>query len=293
MICNSIIAHVDIKQLKVISGDYMSITRNQVKTNELNAPLMSREDAARYLGVQPKTLAMWACTGRYSLTMVKVGRLAKYRKSDLDNFISNNTLSAGVHKVGELPKSGCGFHLYIPINNATDIPRISDILFKMLWLAGYGHFDISKSGALLTRTIIDSAIYSLERLDFVGKPHVVGENLAWTRPSYFYRGGNYLCSERLADLTQNDLTAYSQMVASSKNAAAPESEAIAVKWKSTQVNKLVDLNIPLDEAEKQTNSHEVAGKTVLGLNFVLHFDKVGKASVRDVMADPKRFDMDN
>ena len=50
--------------------------------------LLSRKEAAVYLGVSEQTLAIWKTTGRYSLPVVKIGRLAKYRKSDLDAFIS-------------------------------------------------------------------------------------------------------------------------------------------------------------------------------------------------------------
>ncbi len=50
--------------------------------------LLTRKQAAKYLGVSEQTLAVWKCTKRYALPVVKVGRLAKYRKSDLDDFIT-------------------------------------------------------------------------------------------------------------------------------------------------------------------------------------------------------------
>ncbi len=50
-------------------------------------PLLSRQGAAAYLGLSPRTLAIWASTGRYGLEFVKIGRLAKYRRSSLDRFI--------------------------------------------------------------------------------------------------------------------------------------------------------------------------------------------------------------
>jgi len=53
--------------------------------------LLSRKEAAAYLGVAEQTLAIWKTTGRYSLPVVKIGRLAKYRKSDLDAFIASRT----------------------------------------------------------------------------------------------------------------------------------------------------------------------------------------------------------
>jgi excisionase family DNA binding protein len=57
-------------------------------TENANNELLSRKEAAKYLGVAPRTLAVWKSTKRYPLPVVKVGRLAKYRKSDLDAFIS-------------------------------------------------------------------------------------------------------------------------------------------------------------------------------------------------------------
>jgi excisionase family DNA binding protein len=53
-------------------------------------PLLSRKEAATYLGVSEQTLAIWKCTKRYNLPFVKIGRLVKYRRADLDDFIFKN-----------------------------------------------------------------------------------------------------------------------------------------------------------------------------------------------------------
>lgn len=58
--------------------------------------LKSRKEAAGYLGVSPHTLAVWACTRRYDLPMVKIGRCVKYRQCDLDNFIERNVVAGEV-----------------------------------------------------------------------------------------------------------------------------------------------------------------------------------------------------
>lgn len=55
------------------------------------SPLLTRTEAAEYLGVRVQTLSLWASTGRYDLPFVKVGRLSKYRQSDLDAFLDRNT----------------------------------------------------------------------------------------------------------------------------------------------------------------------------------------------------------
>ncbi|MFN8658166.1 MAG: helix-turn-helix domain-containing protein [Candidatus Obscuribacterales bacterium] len=66
-----------------------------MKTNEhtpdgvraANSILLTRREAAAYLGVAEQTLAVWKCTGRRFLPCVKIGRLVRYRKIDLDAFI--------------------------------------------------------------------------------------------------------------------------------------------------------------------------------------------------------------
>jgi hypothetical protein len=82
----------------------MSIERNLevVQSTEIPAivsrfqsDLLTRREAAAYLGVTPETLAVWASTRRYPLRLIKIGRLAKYRKSDLDTFINSCTISCG------------------------------------------------------------------------------------------------------------------------------------------------------------------------------------------------------
>jgi excisionase family DNA binding protein len=55
-------------------------------------PLFPRVEAAEYIGVAPQTLAIWAMTGRYSLPYIRVGRLCKYRKSDLDKWLASRTI---------------------------------------------------------------------------------------------------------------------------------------------------------------------------------------------------------
>ena len=55
--------------------------------------LLTRKQAADFLGVKEATLAHWKCTGRYNLSSVKIGRLVKYRISDLEQFIARGVCS--------------------------------------------------------------------------------------------------------------------------------------------------------------------------------------------------------
>ncbi len=63
--------------------------------------LLTRKEAADFLGVKEITLAVWKCTQRYDVPVVKVGRLARYRFSDLLDFIERRTVNKPKDKEGE------------------------------------------------------------------------------------------------------------------------------------------------------------------------------------------------
>lgn len=52
---------------------------------------VSDKQAAEVLGAKTTTLAVWRSTGRYNLPFVKVGRLVRYRVSDLAAFLARRT----------------------------------------------------------------------------------------------------------------------------------------------------------------------------------------------------------
>ncbi|MEN8236950.1 MAG: helix-turn-helix domain-containing protein [Pseudomonadota bacterium] len=67
---------------------------NQTIPNNLkSARLLSRKEAAELLGVKVDTLAAWKSTRRYNIPVVKVGRLVRYRYSDLLDFIERRTVN--------------------------------------------------------------------------------------------------------------------------------------------------------------------------------------------------------
>lgn len=106
--------------------------------------------------------------------------------------IVRGSCSSGVHIAGEQPKPGKGFHVYVAVQDASDIPRFASVLDELSWLKGYGFMAISKCGSLLERTFFDTAVYSPERLDYVGTPLIRGEGLVYTAPAAEYTPGTML-----------------------------------------------------------------------------------------------------
>ena len=57
--------------------------------------LLSEHEAAELLTCSPGTLSVWRSTGRYNLPFLKVGRMVRYRRSDLLAWLENRTRENG------------------------------------------------------------------------------------------------------------------------------------------------------------------------------------------------------
>lgn len=55
--------------------------------------LMTRDEAAEYLGIRPQTLAAWACR-QEGPTFIKCGRSVRYRQRDIEIWLDRRTLPA-------------------------------------------------------------------------------------------------------------------------------------------------------------------------------------------------------
>jgi excisionase family DNA binding protein len=63
----------------------------QPESTTTRPELLTTDEAACYLGTTPGTLAVWRCTKAVHVPFVKVGRLVRYRRRDLEAFLTDNT----------------------------------------------------------------------------------------------------------------------------------------------------------------------------------------------------------
>lgn len=63
-------------------------------TIPFGTPFLAPKQAAEYLGVSTGTLEVWRSNKRYPLPYYKIGRLVKYRQSDLDAFLESRVVGA-------------------------------------------------------------------------------------------------------------------------------------------------------------------------------------------------------
>jgi excisionase family DNA binding protein len=63
-----------------------------------SSTLLTRQQAAEYLGVRAQTLAAWASSKRYGLPMIRVGRSIRYRRADLDRWLDARTVGSSAEE---------------------------------------------------------------------------------------------------------------------------------------------------------------------------------------------------
>ncbi len=62
---------------------------NHSNNNSLNNNLLTRKQVANMLGIKETTLAVWACTKRYKLPYIKVGKSVRYKLAYIEAFLQS------------------------------------------------------------------------------------------------------------------------------------------------------------------------------------------------------------
>ena len=69
-----------------------SINMKSVEQLNYKDKLLSRKEAAEFLGLKENTLAVWACNKTYYIPMFKIGKYVKYKLTDLIKFIEDQEM---------------------------------------------------------------------------------------------------------------------------------------------------------------------------------------------------------
>lgn len=153
--------------------------------------------------------------------------------------IVRGSVSAGVCLTGRKPKNNKGFHIYIPVKDASDIPDYGKRLFDYLWLNGHGYIALAANGALLVRTPIDDAVFSGERLDFVGQPIINDERLQYITPKVDYSPGSYLDTSILPKPTDKEARKIKTLIANAKQSIRSRSLKKAKEYQNNKIANII------------------------------------------------------
>jgi hypothetical protein len=184
-----------------------------------------------------------------------------------------------------------GQRLYVLVENATDIPRAGQVLFNRLWLAGYGHCVVSKSGAVLIRSVIDGSVWQPERFDFCGGAACdppLEQRLP--KPQLFNAcAAPWDTVAALPDLTKEERKQLKVLQDAARAEIEPEAVRVRAQWVDERVAESLERNPTADpERMRDVYARAVNGHRLLG-DFMLRSEKYGEVTVGEVLDDPDKF----
>ena len=178
--------------------------------------------------------------------------------------------------------------------SAQDIPRCGTALFKRLWLAGYGRFDVSKSGALLDRSLIDSSVWQPERLDFAGGAWC-GNGVEQRRPAPLVLNADatFIDSARLKDLARDEAAKLEVIRTAARSDKQPQVKKRQDEWIEERVaeslQKIPQEKRPAKEHDlRDLYEKAVTKKRLLG-DFILRSHMYGEVSVGEILDNPNKY----
>ena len=204
-------------------------------------------------------------------------------RDSVSSFIKNN-------ETGEFLIKEKGKRIYIPVQNAADIPRFTKALVERLWEKGHGFFMISNSGSLLERTVFDTSVWSPERLDFCAGAICVAPLKQEKRPPLFYNelAGDYFDTQTVKDHDHQYLEKIDKIRAAEKAKRKPEADKIRKKYIETKSFKLqAKTNLSIDECKIIIKNGISNG--ILSKEWPLVMTNGEEITVEDVLKNPDNY----
>ena len=207
--------------------------------------------------------------------------------------VTRRSTSAGLSRAdtGEVLPGSDGVHVYVEVKDGADNERFLRALHDRCWLAGLGWMMVSRSGALLERSIIDRMVGGPERLVFEGGP-VLEPPLQQDEKSRHSIAVDGVVLDTVAvcpPLTVVEMARLEEFKAKESHRLAPEVAKAKAAFIERQAKKLAERTGIPEHTAKHIVLRQCDG--VLRPDIELPFDdpELTGCTVGDVLADPDRF----
>lgn len=186
-----------------------------------------------------------------------------------------------------------GQRIYIPVADATDIPRMGRVVYDRLWAAGMGTFVVSKSGALLDRNLFDASAWQAERIDFAAGAECVNPLVQRPAPWHVWKAADGSMAPWDSRRCLPDLTAdQKEAAAAHRNATrvlvAGEAQTVREGFIEERARKLVETRgVELDEARRLVR--DAVERRLLFADWVLIPEEGEPVTVGQVLDRPDRW----
>jgi hypothetical protein len=208
----------------------------------------------------------------------------------LAGYIQRPSTSAGVFnsETGD-QYSSTGEHVYPLVKDGSDILRFLQNLFERAWLAGDGWYIVSKSGALLERSIVDKSVGSAERLTFEADAELEPPLKQAPRRATIHDGVPLDTRTACPDLTPAEIKKLRRLKAVADEAIKPRAEAARAAFREERYTDCIKRGMSPEQA-RATAEAWCEGKLTPGATLDFYDRKIGRKTVADVLSDLTRFD---
>lgn len=221
---------------------------------------------------------------------------------DVEMFYRPST-SAGcyVKKDGRVEQAH-GARIYMAVSKAKNIVTLGKAIYDGLWINGKGRVVPSKAGTPLYRTLVDPAVWSAERIDYVGAA-LRGDGVGYEPPDRKHWG----IPGTMADLSDEQIAATSLRTSTASNArdsalkaAKDKLKRVRDSWVAGRLKEterdLVSQGLPPADITAHLESlkstlENASASYVLGPKFVLYLnaDHTQEVSIGMIMKEPDKY----
>lgn len=199
--------------------------------------------------------------------------------------------SAGCVRADGTVLTGLTKHrMYIPVRDASRIPAAGKALEILLWASGDGWCVVGDAGQALLRTIVDTAVWQPERLDFAGQP-ILTDGV--TRPNcagrIFGDEDELFDLERIIAMVTPEVVQRAEAAqAKARSDVSEERARVRAVWVAKHVQKFAQRRgRTLARASRTLN--RASEQLVLDGSFELTGQDGSTVTVAELLADPEKY----
>lgn len=189
-----------------------------------------------------------------------------------------------------------GQRVYLFVADASDIERAGKALTERLWLKGYGRYEVSESGQLIERTLLDGSVWQANRIDFAAGASC-GQGLEQKRGAPHVSGGNqfHLLDTRTAipDLNDDERYQVDELKKKAKLAISVEASKKRAEWaeiRGKEIHKAqptLSLFQAANTARRAVESQELMPDFLITVQIGSNEKQV---SVTEILTSPKIYE---
>lgn len=191
---------------------------------------------------------------------------------------------------GEIVHGLKGQHIYIVVERTSQIEMIGKNIIERLWLAGFGRYDVSKSGILLERTIVDSSVWQPERLDYVGGSVTENPLKQMKLKAQIFPGRTRVLSlKKIQELSNHEITDVKNLKNKAKRLVEPEGRRKREDYIDCYARKMAGENATPEQIKEKRRLFSAAFKGgVLYEDFVLCSQDGNNVTVKELLDNPEK-----